>query len=487
MEIFCFLADRHTIKGGNIPPGNILELHTPPAYVLNSLLKDGGRIYQDMQTVEIASAECLGPTDIVLHDKAADVLVNAVLTDWRSAMKPNLHVYKKNTNIVAGSDSDSAPLSRGFHENYLVKRTLWNDLIGVNAPLSEKAKFWALFLLTRYLITGSGGIVCTSRGSQSDYVFTASPRFFAIGNIKGTSTTMCSARGLIEPRKEHHVGDLSLSARLHVIAGDANMMEKALWLTVGMSSLVLELLEDDAWDETLTSNFDWYLPEAGGTVKFLREVSLDLRGEKTILLQNGAQESIMDILWRYLELCEKNLARKSDRDEDHAILREWRRVLTFLGRDARDCVGILGWPTLKWIFDEYSGSGELLRLDDERMHLLNFQFHDLDFENSLYYDLLPDFERITTDKGIRHAAENPPETRAKLRVAVAKKVIACGREFSHEWSKIGFKKINDSPFLEGDETNEVFFENPYARTFAELDEGSRSVIKKLELLGGKNA
>ena len=123
-------------------------------------------------------------------------------------------------------------------------------------------------------------------------------------------------------------------------------------------------------------------------------------------------------------------------DEDRAILREWRRVLTLLERDPRDLVGILGWPTLKWILEEYSGGGKPLGLDHAEMQRLNYDFHQIDFGKSLYYQLLPDFERITTDEEIRYAAMHPPETRAKLRVATARKALVRGIDFIPCWDRV---------------------------------------------------
>ena len=311
IETFFSIANRYTIKSHVNASGN--NAH---AQLCETLLRDGGRMYCDMSTVEIASTECLGPKEVVLHDKAADILVNTVLGDWRSrASLPPLHPHKKNTSIITDPDHVT-PRSRGFHENYLVKRGLYDTLIretvecASQPPMSERAKFWILFLLVRYLITGSGGIVSVPKGRSTEFVFAASPRFFAMERFVGCHTTNNVSRGLLDSRKEHLMGNLAFGGRLHVISGDANMMEKALWLTVGMSSLVLELLEEEAWDETLTSNFE-YSPETGSVGVFLREVSLDLRGRTKILLQNGRQERIIDILWRYLGLCEKQVARRT--------------------------------------------------------------------------------------------------------------------------------------------------------------------------------
>src|SRR5437762_11699064 len=61
---------------------------------------------------------------------------------------------------------------------------------------------------------------------------------------EGVSSATTRSRPIINTRVEPHA-DAERFRRLHVIVGDSNMSQYATYLTVGTTSIILRMLEDD--------------------------------------------------------------------------------------------------------------------------------------------------------------------------------------------------------------------------------------------------
>ncbi|MBI2049262.1 MAG: proteasome accessory factor PafA2 family protein [Parcubacteria group bacterium] len=453
------------------------------------ILPNGGMFYVDLGNPEVCLPECKDPREVVIYDKAADILLTKILDTWRrSSRNPGsayLRLYKKNTGILPNPDASKeakrrTPTSRAFHENYLVSQGVFERItVGKSAEKLEGFQremwFFGLFLMVRYLITGSGGIVCNSNETtrrEYPFEFVVSPRFSNIYKIVSSSTTATGCeRAVINSKSESLMGNLPYR-RLHVICGDGNMMEKSVWLTVGITSLILELLEHDFWDRNLALN---PLSVSSNFGDFLKDLSRDHTGETRLELVDGRKNTVLEILWRYYELCESySLKYKKKRHEK--ILKEWRRVLRAIETDWRDLIGVLGWPTLRWIV---CGEDERRSLDEEEAHRLNFEFHNIHTGEGLYYELLDDFERVTTDEEILAAVSHPPRTRASLRAWLCNHIKRRGFSFSCNWNSVSFCD-EDDPEME----YRIRLENPYVVRIrkSQVDESTRVAMIKLGLL-----
>ncbi|MDP2598624.1 MAG: proteasome accessory factor PafA2 family protein [Candidatus Liptonbacteria bacterium] len=480
-----------------------------------AIFENGGMTHIELSTtIEISSPECRNAAEAVVYDKAMDLLLNTALQRWNEQAEkndlPGLKIFKKNTGIVSGGLGDAEdkplaeacryPISRAFHESYRITGRLFNEITRplegksegpaylassdrANFPREPQGKFWSLFLVARYLLSGCGGIVCNpDLDSREPFIFAVSPRFFNTELVLGSVATNRESRSIINSRTDSQIEDekCGLYNRLHVVCGDANMMEKSVWLTLGASSLVLEVLENNCFDPELASDF-YVLGEKGSFGHFLREIAVDQTGETKIKLVDGKVQAVMEILWRYYELCEK-YAVDNMRKEHFPVLLEWKRVMGLLEHDQAGLIGVLGWPTLKWLIEEQRGSNPRASLSEERIHAVNFGFHDIDMEESLYYGLLDSFERITTDGQIRKAAVTPPETRAKLRAMLCRKLAESRQNYNaSSWREIKIKKLDDSQNPPKSIEHIISLENPFATNLSQLDEKSRSVIKMLGL------
>ena len=134
---------------------------------------------------------------------------------------PDVALYKNNV--------DGKGATYGMHENYLVDRAVpFNDLAARLIP----------FFVTRQVFTGAGRVGLGQRGEAAG--FQLSQRADYMEAEIGLETTL--RRPIINTRDEPHA-DPDRWRRLHVIIGDATMLEVSTYLRLGTTSLVLWLIE----------------------------------------------------------------------------------------------------------------------------------------------------------------------------------------------------------------------------------------------------
>src|SRR5579863_7026879 len=134
--------------------------------------------------------------------------------------------------VVYKNNSDGKGNSYGCHENYLVDRA---------APFARIARQLTTHLVTRQVFTGAGKVGCEEEGRTSSG-FEIGQRADFFEEEVGLETTL--KRPIINTRDEPHA-DAQQYRRLHVITGDANLAEVSTFLKVGVTAIMLALVEDD--------------------------------------------------------------------------------------------------------------------------------------------------------------------------------------------------------------------------------------------------
>ncbi|MGZ4623479.1 MAG: proteasome accessory factor PafA2 family protein, partial [Blastococcus sp.] len=191
----------------------------------NVFLRNGSRLYLDVGShPEYATAECDDLTELVVHDKAGERILEGLLVDAEQRLAEegvtgDIYLFKNNT--------DSAGNSYGCHENYLVGR---------HGEFSRLADVLIPFLVSRQIIVGAGKVLQTPRGA----IYCVSQRAEHIW--EGVSSATTRSRPIINTRDEPHA-DAERYRRLHVIVGDSNMNETTTLLKVTMTDLVLRMIE----------------------------------------------------------------------------------------------------------------------------------------------------------------------------------------------------------------------------------------------------
>jgi proteasome accessory factor A len=301
---------------------------------------------------------------------------------------PRLTVYKNN--------SDGKGNSYGTHENYLVDRaTAFGDIVRDLTP----------FFVSRQIFCGAGKVGGEAQWDERGRAFfqlTQRADFFE--TEVGLETTL--KRPIINTRDEPHA-DPEKYRRLHVIVGDANLCEVAIFLKVGTTALVLKMIEDR------------FLPDLSldNPVASLHDVSRDVSCAGTIRLSDGRALTAVQLQWEYFEHAKKYVEREDDTPEQHEVLDRWEAVLGALETEPLSLHRELDWVAKYRLLSAYRERDGLDWLD-HRIRAIDLQYHDVRRDRGLYNRLVAGgkVERLVRDDEIDQAVMEPPtDTRAYFR------------------------------------------------------------------------
>ena len=356
----------------------------------NVILTNGARLYVDHAHPEYSSPEVTTPRDVVLWDKAGEVVMAEAAQ--RAARVPGavpINLYKNNT--------DNKGASYGTHENYLMRRS---------TPFADIVKHLTPFFVSRQVICGQGRVGVGQQGTEAGFQISQRADFFEVE--VGLETTL--KRPIINTRDEPHA-DADKYRRLHVIIGDANLSEVAGLLKVGTTSLVLTMIED----EFLADDLGLLRP-----VRELHAVSHDPDLKHRVELRDGRTVTAIGLQREYCDLAHKFVEDRVGVDVDPGtadVLRRWVQVLDDLETDPSRLSNQLDWVAKRQILEGYR-SRDGLPWSDARLQLVDLQYSDVRPDKGLYRRLAANgrMERILTDDEISRAAHAPPEdTRAWFR------------------------------------------------------------------------
>ena len=387
-------------------------------------LLNGGRLYVDAvgSHEEYATPECVTWSDAVAYDRAGRVILQSLLDDLE--LSEDVAFYANAIDHFGGH-------TFGCHENYLVD-------ISASAFRGSLALLMP-FLVTRQIFAGVGRVgghklnrtdfrrnVMNIGEHDVDTMWVAdfyaveidptvnfqlSQRADHIVNV--VSSRVRFNRAIINPKRDSFY-DYSDLHRLHVLFGEPNMNEYAMWLKIATTCIVLDLMDlkvlpsDVRLDDVLQS---------------LRSVSRDNTYQWKIKRTSGKSIGAIDLQRIYLDAAKQHLTGK-DEQTDWA-LREWEIVLDTLERDPMELSDRLDWVAKKQMLMEFMDS-EKIKWGDDILHSLDLEYHNINPRKSLYYGLqeMEAARRICTDEQIEHCTTNPPQnTRAKGRADVIAQLV----------------------------------------------------------------
>ncbi len=346
------------------------------------VLSNGARFYNDHAHPEYSTPECTTLGQILAQDKAGERIL-AECARRRNQKLPSgyeVRLYKNNT--------DFAGHSYGCHDNYLMSREIpWNQIVTGILP----------FLVTRQIFAGAGKMGVEGESSQGDpaiYQISQRADFFSVV----VSIDTMNRRPLVNTRDEPHV-DASRYRRFHVILGDSNMSEWATAMKIGTTSFVLDLIERREAPQL----------EIAQPVDANKFISRDQTCDWIIELKDGRKISAIDVQRIYLRAASK--LGSSATEEQQWILREWENVLDDLERDPMSARDRVDWAAKKFLLDALQQE-EKLSWNDSWLQSIDLEYHNLDLDRGLYYELLRKglMRRVTSEDEIKAAIFNPPET-----------------------------------------------------------------------------
>jgi proteasome accessory factor A len=177
------------------------------------------------------------------------------------------------------------------------------------------------------------------------------------------------------------------------------MSEWATAMKIGTTALILDLIEHGEAPEL----------EIAQPVDANKSISRDQTYDWIIELKDGRKISAIDVQRIYLRAASKlNNGASEDRQW---ILREWENVLNDLERDVMSTRDRIDWTAKKFLLDALQEE-EKLSWSDPWLQSIDLEYHNLDLDQGLYYELLRKglMRRVTNEDEIKASIFNPPET-----------------------------------------------------------------------------
>ncbi|HUS21103.1 MAG TPA: depupylase/deamidase Dop [Aeromicrobium sp.] len=353
----------------------------------NIILSNGARLYVDHAHPEYSSPEVTNPRDVVVWEKAGEAVMRlgAELAGRLPGAYP-IVLYKNNV--------DNKGASYGSHENYLMAR---------DVPFDTIVEQLTPFFVSRQVITGAGRVGQRQDGSVHAFQITQRADYMEVG--VGLETTL--KRPIINTRDEPHA-DPKKYRRLHVILGDANCSEIAIYLKHGMTSLVLAMIEAGELTD---------VPQLANPVQALHDISHDPTLKAVAELFDGRTITALDLQGQYLEAAQAFVRRHGSDEQTDDVLARWESLLERLAIDPRQCARELDWVAKLGLLERYR-ERDGLDWDHAKLHLVDLQYHDVRLEKGLYHSLVRSgrIDRLIADDEVKDAVATPPtDTRAYFR------------------------------------------------------------------------
>jgi proteasome accessory factor A len=401
-------------------------------------LRNGGRLYIDAvgSHEEYATPECTDLTDIVAHDRAGRAILQTIVDDL--GLDESVSFHNNAIDHFGGH-------TFGCHENYLVQieDRFFTDALSYLLP----------FLVTRQIFAGIGRVgghkltrpssksnIMTLGEHEVDYVWVSN--FYGVEIdptvdfqlsqradhiVKTISSRVRFNRAIINPKWDSYYSYSNLH-RLHVLFGESNMSEYALWLKIGATSIVLDLIEEGLVPQDI---------ELADPLESLRSVSRDPRMKWVVRLRNARTIPAVDLQRRYLSAAKQYLHHRDPQTDQ--VLLEWERTLNDLERDPLSTHDRLDWSAKRRLYQQYIDS-EGISWHDDVLQSLDLEYHNVNPSAGLQAALEQEGSmiRLTSDEQIENAMINSPEnTRAFGRGQVVNHLLAHpGARYVIDWDAI---------------------------------------------------
>ena len=385
---------------GNDARGYSLDDYLFPEFetqLVNTVLTNGARYYVDHAHPEVSTPECRNALEAVLFDRAGEEIVR------RSMQVANEGLPTDSEIVLYKNNSDGKGNSYGCHENYLISR---------QTPFQQIAQQITTHFVSRQIFCGAGKLGAEHRGltgkNSNPHLFQISQRADFFEEEIGLETTL--KRPIVNTRDEPHC-DPAKYRRLHVIAGDANMSEVATYLKVGTTSIVLAMIEDDAFPAHLVIK---------DPVRAVRQVSHDPTLKAVIEMIDGRQLSAAQIQMEIIEAATNYASRfgldSVDAQIGNDVLQRWRNVVTSLQSDPLTVANIVDWVAKQRIIEGFA-QRHGLQATDPRLKAIDLQYHDMRVEKCLA--LRAGLDVLCLPQDVMWSMVHPPSsTRAYFRGTV---------------------------------------------------------------------
>jgi proteasome accessory factor A len=429
-------------------------------------LVNGGRLYIDAvgDHEEYATAECSSLFDLASHERAGHRILQDALREL--GLDEVVSFHNNSVDHFGGH-------TFGCHENYLARlnEDFFRDAVAYLLP----------FLVTRQLFAGVGRVgghrlnrtdfrnnIMRMSEHEVDYIwvhnfygveidrgidFQLSQRADHI--LKTVASKVRFNRAIINPKWDSYYSFSDLH-RLHMLFGEANMSEWATAMKVGTTCLVLDLIEEGLVPTDV---------RLADPIETLKKVSRDSTWRWPVTLAGGKSIPAVDLQRVYLEAAQRHLAGRDTQTD--WVLAEWDYALTGLETNPMLLDDRVDWVAKRKLLEMYRQS-EGLDWNDDMMHSLDLEYHNINPDRGLYYGLVEagQIKRVLDDAQVDRArSEPPPDTRASARGRVVRRLLDTqAKRYVIDW---------DSVYLDRDRY--LALQNPFHDYRKEADRFTRAL------------
>ena len=414
----------------------------PQLNITNVIAANGARVYVDHAHPEYSAPETRDPFDAVAWDMAGDRVMQAAA--GRASRETGRRIVLHRTNV------DGKGACWGTHENYLMERSV---------PFGRVERLMTLHFVTRQIYASAGRVGIGERSETAG--FQLSQRADYIHARVGLQTTF--ERPIINTRDEPHAA-CDRFRRLHVIVGDANRMETPQTLKLGVTSMLLWLLEHADANGTDIDSLCASL-ELADPVDAMHRVSHDLTLDEPLALASGGTATAWTIQVRLRAAVYEAAAVDYGTDtrgepawpdrSTASVMAMWGQALADVAairhadRDTRlggleGEAGRIEWFA-KWRLLERLRARRGMAWDDARVRAADLSWAALDPATSLFARMERLTERVLDPGAVDRAVEQAPEdTRAWLRAAVVRRFP--GEVIAASWTHLTVRDAQGEPF-----------------------------------------
>ena len=211
--------------------------------------------------------------------------------------------------------------------------------------------------------------------------------------------------------------------RLHLIHGDTNVLPASLFLKVGTTRLVLDLLDADEMPMLVL----------GEAVATLRQLSRTLAPPWCVSMGDGTKADALELLDLYRQQASR-LFRGRDTETD-ALLELWERVHQSLATDKTALVGIVDWVSkehLLRLFCEHEG----IEWGNPWLESQDLEYHQIDPERGLGLALADGDGLWVPSRLPQSRIEPPTDSRAHARSRLMREIVGKDTSYFLDWEAV---------------------------------------------------
>jgi hypothetical protein len=324
-----FHADGHRLDGDWVGEQIVKLARTklvclPGAQSSGVFLANASRLYVDAgEHIEISTPECTTPWEGVRYTLVGDRILAGLADELVATHAAISAIVLTRCNV----DYSGSGATWGCHESYLYR-----------GDPEVVAREIIPHFVSRLVYTGAGGFDNRSGGA----LFLLSPRVAHLVVERSRSST--SGRGIF------HYKDESLAGgdfrRLHVLCGESSCSRLAAWLKLGVTALVVALIEADVRPGRAV--------RLSSPVDAMRAFAGDPECRVEAPLQDGRMLSAIAIQRHYLEQAEAHLGADFMPPWAAEVCRVWRATLDELAAGPHAVATKLDWAIKLTLFRRHA-------------------------------------------------------------------------------------------------------------------------------------